>query len=60
MSLNYIFYAEKMLEIQAARRLGRPLQCQLEELLRFIQECEAKWRLNDRADTALRRPQIDI
>jgi hypothetical protein len=60
MSLNYVLYAEKMLEIRAARRLGRPLQCQLEELLRFVQECEANWRFDDRADKALGRPQSDI
>jgi hypothetical protein len=59
MSLNYIFYAEKMLEIRAVRRLGRPLQNQLEELIRFVQECEGKWRLDDHTDRALPRPQSD-
>ena len=51
MSLNYILYAEKMLEIRAARRLGRPLQRQLEELLRFVQQCERSWRLDGRGDS---------
>jgi hypothetical protein len=60
MSLNYIFYAEKMLEIRAARRLGRPLQSQLDELLRFVRECERNWRLNDRADQPLDRPRTDV
>jgi hypothetical protein len=43
MSLNCVFYAQKMLQIRAARRLGRPLQRQLEELFRFVQECERSW-----------------
>ena len=53
MSLNYIFYAEKLLEIRAARGLGRPLQSQLEELFRFVQECERNWRLDGRAGNGL-------
>jgi hypothetical protein len=60
MSLNYIFYAKKMLEIQAARGLGRPLQSQLEELLRFVQECESRRRLDERIDQALNGPDRDI
>jgi hypothetical protein len=60
MSLNYIFYAKKMLEIQAARELGRPLQSQLEELLRFVQECESRRRLVEPIDQALNRPDRDI
>lgn len=52
MSLNYILYAEKMLEIRAARTLGRPVQSQLEELFRFVQECERRWRLDEAVDQA--------
>jgi hypothetical protein len=59
MSLNYIFYAEKMLEIRAARRLGRPLQSQIEELFRFVQECERSRRLAESIDQALDRPHHD-
>jgi hypothetical protein len=43
MSPNYVFYAERMLEIQAARRLSRPLHKQLNELFRFVQQCERSW-----------------
>ena len=53
MSLNYILYAEKIREIRAARRLGTPLQSQLEELFRFVQKCERNWRLDDRAGSRL-------
>jgi hypothetical protein len=60
MSLNYVFYAEKMLEIRAARTLGRPLQSQLNELLRFVQECERRSRLVEPIDQALNRPDRDI
>jgi hypothetical protein len=50
MSSNCLLYAEKMREIRAARRLSRPLQRQLEELLRYVLECEEGWGLDDRVD----------
>ena len=48
MSPNYSLYAEKMREIREARRLNGPLRSQLEELLQFVQECEATWRQDGR------------
>ena len=59
MSLNYILYAEKMLEIRAARRLGRPLQSQLEELFRYVKKCERSWRLDEAVDQT-ELPHSDI
>lgn len=53
MSHNYILYAEKMREIRAARMLRRPLRSQLDELFRFVDECELDWRRKDRSEPTL-------
>ncbi len=43
MSENYRFYVKKMAELRTVRIAIRPLNRQLEELLRFVQRCEAMW-----------------
>jgi hypothetical protein len=47
MSTNFRFYATKMAEQQKARVRSRPLQGQLEELMRFVHECETRWPIHD-------------
>ena len=46
MSTNWTFYEKKMAELQRARVESRPLQGQLEELLRFVHECETRWPIH--------------
>lgn len=48
MSGNYGLYAAKMAELRARRAAGRPLQSQLQELLLFVMECEARWESRSR------------
>jgi hypothetical protein len=54
MSTNFKFYAIKMAELQLARTRtalqeldhalkSRSLRSQLEELISFVRECEARW-----------------
>jgi hypothetical protein len=43
MSENYRLYAQKMAQKRLCRLAGRPLRQQLEELLQFVLECEARW-----------------
>ena len=43
MSSNYALYAVKMAELRARRAADRTLRGQLDELLRFVMICEARW-----------------
>jgi hypothetical protein len=47
MSTNWTFYETKMAEIQRARVQNLPLQGQLEQLMRFVHECETRWPIHD-------------
>jgi hypothetical protein len=41
LSENNRFYVKKMAELRASRITNCPLHSQLEELLKFVQRCEA-------------------
>lgn len=43
MSEDYRFYVEKMAALGAAHIASGPLRSQVEELLVFVRECEARW-----------------
>ena len=47
MSTNWTFYEMKMAELHRARVENRPLLGQLEEIMRFVQECEARWSMQE-------------
>jgi hypothetical protein len=47
MSTNWTFYEMKMAELQQARVENRPLQGQLEEIMCFVRECEARWHMHE-------------
>jgi hypothetical protein len=47
MSTNWTFYERKMAELQRARMQNLPLQGQLEQLMRFVHECETRWPIRD-------------
>ena len=55
MSENARFYPEKMAELRAIRRLRRPLQHQLKEILSVVAECERRWAVEDRIDRQIGR-----
>ena len=46
MSTNWTLYEQKMAELQRARVESRPLRGQLEELIRFVHECENRWPIH--------------
>ena len=43
MSGDYRFYVKKMAALRAAHLASGPLRSQVEELLGFVRECEARW-----------------
>jgi hypothetical protein len=47
MSTNWTFYEKKMADLQRARVQNRSLPGQLEELMRFVHECETRWPIHD-------------
>ncbi len=53
MSDNIKFYETKMAELKRARTVSRLLNGQFEELIRFVQECEARWSTNNLADRTI-------
>jgi hypothetical protein len=53
MSENARFYAQKMDQQRVARRVDRPLQAQLDEILKVVRDCEVRWALEDRMNRRL-------
>ncbi|HEV2029856.1 MAG TPA: hypothetical protein VGS16_15210 [Candidatus Dormibacteraeota bacterium] len=53
MSDNMKFYETKMAELKRARTVSRPLNGQFEELMLFVQECEARWSTTNRTDRTI-------
>jgi hypothetical protein len=49
-SENYRSYIQKMVELRTRRAQNRPLRSHLAELLEVVQECEARWALEERID----------